>query len=139
MITETLGPLEEVTSTKRACELLGANRSTILGRRRGPMHGPPAPRPEPANKLSEAERQHVLSVLRSEQYCDLAPAQVWAQLLDDGIYLCSIRTMYRLLAAAGQNRERRRQRTHPARTKPELIARNPNQVWSWDSERHEAL
>ncbi|MCP4100548.1 MAG: transposase family protein, partial [Lentisphaerae bacterium] len=82
--------------------------------------------------MSEAERQHVLLVLRSEQYCDLAPAQVWAQLLDDGIYLCSIRTMYRLLAAAGQNRERRRQRTHPARTKPELIARNPNQVWSWD-------
>jgi len=73
-----------------------------------------------------------LSVLRSEEYCDLAPAQVWARLLDDGIYLCSIRTMYRLLAAAGQNRERRRQRTHPARKKPELIARAPNRVWSWD-------
>jgi putative transposase len=74
----------------------------------------------------------VLSVLRCEEYCDLAPAQVWARLLDDGTYLCSISTMYRLLAIAGENRERRRQRTHPARKKPELISRRPNQVWSWD-------
>lgn len=132
MTAEHLPALEEVTSTKRACELLGANRSTVLRRRRPPMAGPPAPRPEPPNKLTEPERQHVLAVLRSEEYCDLAPAQVWAQLLDDGIYLCSIRTMYRLLAAAGENRERRRQRTHPARKRPELIARAPNQVWSWD-------
>jgi putative transposase len=70
--------------------------------------------------------------LRSSEYCDLAPAQIWARLLDDGVYLCSISTMYRLLAVAGENRERRRQRTHPARQKPELIARRPNQVWSWD-------
>src|SRR4051794_15943516 len=82
--------------------------------------------------LTEAERQHVLTVLRSPEYCDLAPAQVWARLLDDGIYLCSISTMYRLLAVVGENRERRRQRTHPARKKPELIARRPNEVWSWD-------
>ena len=57
---------------------------------------------------------------------------MWARLLDDGIYLCSIRTMYRLLDIAGENRERRRQRTHPAKKKPELIATTPNQVWSWD-------
>ena len=132
MIAETLPPLEEATSTKQACELLGANRSTILRRRRPPVVGPRAPRPSPPNKLTEAERQHVLSVLRSPEYRDLAPAQVWAQLLDDGIYLCSIRTMYRLLTIAGENRERRRQRTHPARKKPELIARAPNEVWSWD-------
>ena len=94
--------------------------------------GPPAPRPAPANALSEAERQHILGVLRSAAFCDLAPAQVWARLLDDGIYLCSIATMYRLLAIAGENRERRRQRTHPAKKKPELIATAPNQVWSWD-------
>ncbi len=132
MIDDNLADLEAVTSLKRACELIGANRSTIQRRRRPPVLGPPAPRPEPPNKLSEAERQHILSVLRSEAFCDLAPAQVWARLLDDGIYLCSIRTMYRLLAAAGENRERRRQRTHPARKRPELIARAPNQVWSWD-------
>ena len=71
-------------------------------------------------------------MLRSPEYCDLAPAQVWARLLDDGIYLCSIATMYRLLAIAGENRERRRQRTHPAKKRPELIATAPNQVWSWD-------
>ena len=71
-------------------------------------------------------------MLRSAEYCDLAPAQVWARLLDDGVYLCSVSTMYRLLTAAGENRERRRQRTHPARKRPELIARCPNQVYSWD-------
>ena len=132
MTGEHLPALEEVTSTKKACELLGLNRSTILRRRRPPVLGPPPPRPAPPNKLTEPERQHILAVLRSEEYCDLAPAQVWARLLDDGVYLCSIRTMYRLLAAAGENRERRRQRTHPARKKPELIAQAPNQVWTWD-------
>ncbi|MDZ7677706.1 MAG: IS3 family transposase [Acidimicrobiales bacterium] len=132
MTAEHLPALEEATSTKRACELLGVNRSTVLRRRRAPVHGPAPPRPAPPNKLSEPEQQHVLSVLRSPKYRDLAPAQVWAQLLDDGIYLCSIRTMYRLLAAAGENRERRRQRTHPARKRPELIATAPNEVWSWD-------
>jgi putative transposase len=124
--------LETVTSTKQACDLLGKPRATHYRRLRGPVLGPPTPRPAPPNTLSEAERQHILAVLRSPEYCDLAPAQVWARLLDDGIYLCSISTMYRLLRIAGENRERRRQRTHPARKKPELIARRPNAVWSWD-------
>ena len=132
MIEAHLDGLEAVTSVKRACALLGASRATRYRRRRLPVAGPPAPRPTPPNALSEAERQHILAVLRSEEHCDLAPAQVWARLLDDGIYLCSISTMYRLLAVAGENRERRRQRTHPAKKKPELIARRPNQVWSWD-------
>jgi putative transposase len=98
VIAEHLPVLEEVSSTKRACELLGANRATILRRRRPPLLGPPPPRPAPPNKLTEPERQHILAVLRSAEFCDLAPAQVWARLLDDGIYLCSISTMYRLLA-----------------------------------------
>ena len=132
MIEANLADLEAVTSLKRACELIGANRSTIQRRRQPPVLGPPAPRPAPANKLTEAERQHILTVVRSEEFCDLAPAQVWARLVDDGVYLCSISTMYRLLRIAGENRERRRQRTHPARKKPELIARGPNEVWSWD-------
>ena len=132
MIEGHFDDLEAVTSTKAACALLGASRATRYRRRRPPLARPPAPRPTPPNALSEAERQHVLSVLRCEEYCDLAPAQVWARLLDDGVYLCSISTMYRLLAVAGENRERRRQRTHPAKKKPELIARRPNQVWSWD-------
>lgn len=132
MIDQHLCDLEAVTSLKKACELIGANRSTIQRRRQPPKLGPPAPRPAPPNKLTEPERQRILAVLRSEEYCDLTPAQVWARLLDDGIYLCSISTMYRLLAIAGENRERRRQRTHPARKRPELIAHAPNQVWSWD-------
>lgn len=131
-MADHLSDLVEATSTKKACALLGASRATLYRRRRPPIMGPPAPRPVPVNKLSEAERQQILTLLRSEEYCDLAPAQVWARLLDDGIYLCSISTMYRLLRAAGESRERRRQRTHPARKKPELIARRPNAVWSWD-------
>jgi len=124
--------LVEVCSTSQACRLLGKPRATHYRRQRPPVLGPSRPRPAPANGLSEPERQHILDVLRSPEFCDLAPAQVWARLLDDGVYLCSISTMYRLLAVAGENRERRRQRTHPAKTKPELIAHRPNQVWSWD-------
>ena len=132
MIDEHFAELVEVTSTARACALLGKARATHYRRRRPPVLGPPAPRPSPPNRLSEPERQRILTVLRSPEYCDLAPAQVWARLLDDGVYLCSISTMYRLLVIAGENRERRRQRTHPAKKKPELIARRPNEVWSWD-------
>src|SRR3954471_1981525 len=132
MIEAHFGEVEAMTSTSAACDLLGVSRATHYRRHRPPLAGPPRPRPAPANKLTEAERQHVLTVLRSEEYCDLAPAQVWARLLDDGIYLCSMSTMYRLLAVTGENRERRRQRTHPATKKPELIARGPNEVWSWD-------
>jgi putative transposase len=132
VIGEHLEDLEAVTSTKRACALLGASRATIYRHRRPPMARLSTPRPAPANKLTEAERQHILAVLRSEAYCDLAPAQVWARLLDDGIYLCSISTMYRLLAIAGEVHERRRQATHPPRVRPELVARHPLVVWSWD-------
>jgi putative transposase len=133
VIAGQLDDLAAVTCVTKACRLLGASRATRYRRRRPPVCGPAAPRPVPANALSEQERDHVLEVLRSPEYCDLAPAQVWARLLDDqGVYLCSISTMYRLLAVAGENRERRRQRTHPAKKKPELIARRPNQVWSWD-------
>lgn len=132
MIGEHLDELAAVTSTKQACALLGASRATHYRRRRPPRCGPPAPRPTPSNALGEAEREQVLGLLRSPQYCDLAPAQLWARLLDDGLYVCSISTMYRLLAAAGENRERRRQRTHPAKKKPELVATKANQVWSWD-------
>jgi len=132
VIDEHFDELAAVTSTKEACALLGASRATRYRRRRPPVAAPPAPRPTPPNALSGPERQHVLALLRSPEHCDLAPAQVWARLLDDGVYVCSVSTMYRLLAVAGENRERRRQRTHPAKKRPELIARQPNEVWSWD-------
>jgi putative transposase len=132
VIDDHFDDLAKATCTRKAAALLGRARATHYRHQRPPVLGPPTPRPAPVNALSETERQHVLSVLRTPEFCDLAPAQIWARLLDDGIYLCSIATMYRLLTTAGENRERRRQHTHPAKKKPELIATAPNEVWSWD-------
>jgi putative transposase len=81
----------------------------------------------------------VLEVLHHPDHVDEAPATVCAKLLDEGRYLASTSTMYRVLRANAEVRERRRQAAHPAAKKPELIAAGPNQVWSWDIERHEAL
>ena len=74
----------------------------------------------------------MLATLHEDRFVDLAPTEIYAQLLDEGKHLCSIRTMYRVLAAAEEVRERRRQRLHPPYAKPELLATAPNQVWSWD-------
>ncbi len=82
--------------------------------------------------LCEQEAAAVMAVLHSDRFIDSAPATVYATLLDEGTYLCSVPTMYRLLRACGESRERRAQATHPARIKPELEATGPNQVWSWD-------
>lgn len=82
--------------------------------------------------LRDEERKAVLDELRSERFADLAPAQVWANLLEEGKYLCSVRTMYRILHAHSEVRERRNQLRHPTYKKPELIATRPNNVWSWD-------
>lgn len=92
----------------------------------------PTPRPRPPRALSDDERATVLATLDSDEYMDKAPAQVFAALLELGIYHCSIRTMYRILAANDQVRERRAQRQHPTYTKPQLVATAPNQVWTWD-------
>jgi putative transposase len=70
--------------------------------------------------------------LHSERFCDVAPAEVWATLIDEGAFLASVATMYRVLRECGEVRDRRRQRTHPATIKPELVATIPNQCWSWD-------
>jgi hypothetical protein len=83
------------------------------------------PRPAPANALSPAERDRVRELLHDPAFVDKAPAQVWAGLLDDGIYLCSESTMYRILRERGESRERRRQATHPPKVKPELVAHKP--------------
>jgi len=82
--------------------------------------------------LTDVERRRVLEVLHELRFVDKAPRQVWAELLDEDVYLCSVSTMYRILAAQGETRERRRQATHPTTVKPELVATAPNQVWSWD-------
>lgn len=91
-----------------------------------------APRPAPPRTLSLSERQRVLAVLHEPRFVDLAPAQVYATLLDEGTYHCAERTMYRVLAAYHQVHERRRQRRHAVYLKPELLATGPNQLWSWD-------
>jgi putative transposase len=124
--------LTPILGLRRACTLTGRSRASHYRDAAGAVHGPPAPRCPPPNKLSDAEVEAVLELLHSPPFVDLAPAQVWAILLDAGIYVASISTMYRVLRGDGEIRERRRQATHPARVRPELVARGPNQVWSWD-------
>lgn len=120
--------------TRPACAAMGIPSATIYrhrARRNGP---PPAPRRPPSSHraLASQERQEVLDVLHSEEFMDKPPQEVYATLLDRGQYLCSIRTMYRLLDANQEVRERRNQLSHPCFQKPELLATAPNQVWSWD-------
>jgi putative transposase len=114
-----------------ACTALCVSRASYY-RAQKPKPEPKS-RPRPARALSEAERARVLAVLDSEPCMDLAPAQVYAKLLEDGEYLCSTRTMYRVLAEHDQVRERRAQARHPEYSKPQLVATAPNQVWSWDT------
>lgn len=116
--------------TAPACEALGCSRAGVYRRRRPTRV--PAPRPTPPRALDPGERQLVLATLDSERFLDQAPAQVHATLLDEGTYLCSPRTMYRLLDAAGEVKERRDQVRRPHYAAPELLATQPNEVWSWD-------
>ena len=114
-----------------ACQALGVSRASFYRRQRS-TPGHQQPRPTPARALCEAEREQILDVLAGPRFVDRAPAEVVATLLDEGHYLCSERTMYRILAADQPVRERRNQREHPQYTKPELVATAPNQTWSWD-------
>lgn len=113
-----------------ACAALCMSRSRYYRARKPKPE--PAPRPRPVRALSDEERAKVLATLDSDEFMDKAPAQIFAKLLEDGTYLCAIRTMYRILAANDQVRERRAQRQHPAYSKPQLVATAPNQVWTWD-------
>jgi putative transposase len=133
MICQTVEELTPVIGTRPACRALGAAPATIYRRRNPPAPQPPKPRPRPTRALSDAERSAVLAELCSARFADSAPAQVYATLLDEGRYLASERTMYRILAAEhGQVRERRSQLEHPAYQAPELLAQRPNELWSWD-------
>ena len=121
-----------------ACTATGRARATHYRRHRTspaperPVAVPHVDRVQPA-ALTAQERAQVLKVLHSDRFCDAAPAQVWATLLDENTYLASESTFYRLLRGMhGDIRERRSQATHPAKVKPELIATGPNEVWSWD-------
>jgi putative transposase len=117
-----------------ACEALGISRAGFYRTHTRP-HAPPVEptrRPSPARALSAAERQDVLDLLHADRFADQAPHEVYATLLDDGVYHCSIRTMYRILNNNKEVKERRNQLRHPVYQKPELLATAPNQVWSWD-------
>jgi transposase InsO family protein len=119
---------------KPACEALKVPRATLYRHLSSPPVDPEkARRPSPPLALTSQEKQTVVDLLHSERFQDKAPHQAYAILLDDGQYHCSIRTMYRILAAEhGNVKERRRQVQRPAYAKPELLATGPNQVWSWD-------
>lgn len=130
---QELSPQIGVAST---CVALQMNRTGVYRQRARLLSssraGPARRRPRPPLSLTPAEQDLLLGLLDSERFADVAPAAVFAILLDEGRYHGSIRTMYRLLATRNQTGERRRQRIHPAYTKPELLATRPNEVWSWD-------
>lgn len=117
---------------KPLCEALGVSRETYYRRQRPPTLRPRRERPRPPRALTEGEKQTVLEELHSDRFIDRAPFEVVTTLLDEGRYLCSQRTMYRILAENRELRERRNQLRHPEYTKPELLATGPNQVWTWD-------
>jgi putative transposase len=123
--------LAHVVGTAPACAALTVNRASLYRHRRR-CPGVARRRPTPDRALSTAERQVVCDVLHEERFVDKAPAQVYSTLLDEHVYHCSIRTMYRILAARKEVRERRNQLRHPNYRKPELLATAANQVWSWD-------
>ena len=137
--------LASIVGIRPACEALNVPRASFYRLR--PLLGPvpwsgsdcrdgveaeTQPKPPPARALSASERETVLACLHEERFQDRSPAAVFATLLDEGVYHCSQRTIYRLLEQQGETRERRDQLTHPAYKKPELLATAPNQLWSWD-------
>ena len=118
----------EVSAT---CAAFGVARATFY-RKRAPMLGPKVARPSPPRRLSNGERGALLAVLHEPRFADLAPAEVYSTLLEEGVHLASVRTMHRVLAENAEVRERRNQLRHPNYSKPELLATAPNQLWSWD-------
>jgi putative transposase len=134
-MTEVVVALAPVSGmTAAICAAVGVSRATVE-RRRSRLAAPLVPcrpRPTPARALTVPQQQAVLDLLHAPRFADQAPAEIYATLLDEGVYHCSIRTMYRILDQNGEVRERRQQLRHPAYQKPELLAEKPNQVWSWD-------
>jgi putative transposase len=121
-------------STRAACRAAGRPQANHYRRHRQSPKPPKQPRPRrpQPRELSQAERDTVRALLNSPDFVDKAPATVYYELLDEGVYLASVSTMYRILRAHGEVKERRRQAIHPARVKPELVATTPNVCWSWD-------
>jgi transposase InsO family protein len=134
-LTEAVVTMAPVSGVMAAvCAALGVSRATVQRRRAQLKTLLPVARsrPAPARALTATQRQAVLDLLHAPRFADQAPAEIYASLLDEGVYHCSIRTMYRLLGQNGEIRERRQQLRHPVYQKPELLAEKPNEVWSWD-------
>lgn len=135
MIDAAITDLTPITGGVRAaCRAVGRPQASHYRRHR---QSPVPQRPKRVRKpqpraLAQVEREAVRAMLNSEEHVDKAPAAVYHELLDEGIYLASVSTMYRVLREHDEVRERRAQATHPARIKPELVAEHPNAVWSWD-------
>ncbi len=129
-MTETVTDIGPRLGIAPTCAAMGLARATYYRTIR-PRYGPHCKR-TPSRTLSNAERQGALVVLHEPRFVDRAPAEIYATLLDEGNYLCSERTMYRILAENHEVRERRDQLRRPVYKKPELLATAPNQVWSWD-------
>src|SRR5947209_10092823 len=131
-----MGAVQDLSTSvgvKRACDELSVCRASYYRQRQRSLRSPGLGRPHfSARRLQEEEKAAVLACLHEERFQDCSPVQVYASLLDEGQYHCSLRTMYRLLAAEGESRERRAQLSRPSYAKPELLATGPNQLWSWD-------
>ena len=119
-------------AVRPTCAALALAPATFYRYRNGPSQSLALERPASARALAPVERETVLDLLTSPRFCDDAPRQIWAALLDEGQYYCSVSTMYRILRSEHAVRERRDQLRHPNYAKPELLATAPNQVWSWD-------
>jgi putative transposase len=130
MMMEMTTSLSQSTGVATACRLLSVPRSSWY-RQQQPSKSNQL-RPPSERALSDAECEEIRSVLNSERFRNETPRQIYATLLDEGIYHCHWRTMYRILAAENEVSERRNQLTHPTYSKPELLATAPNQLWTWD-------
>jgi putative transposase len=134
MTDDAIVELQPLIGVRAACRATGRAQASHYRRHR---RSPKPARPKRGRKaapraLSTAERDTVRALLDSPDFVDKAPATVYHELLDEGVYLASVSSMYRILRARGEVGERRRQAVHPARVKPELVATQPNQCWSWD-------
>ena len=134
-MTTALALVEKKCAASRVCEALEVSPATFYRQRKPCFQGPPLPRPKPANRLPDETRTRILEVLHEEPYVDLTPREVVPKLLDQGEYLASVRTFYRVLEEHGEVKERRLQARRGKYAAPILEATAPNQVWTWDTTR----
>jgi len=129
MITEYSNYIKILTKSE-LCEVLGIAKSTYYRRSSSKPESSNMKKPSP-RKLSREEENKILSIVNSERFCDMAPGEIFYRLLDEGLYYCSERTIYRILERNQQNIQRR-QKAAGNYSRPELLATKPNQLWSWD-------